>query len=208
MFPGTAGEATCGRAACISRRRSRCPRVNLANLITVFRLLLVPAIVYLIVTEAFLAAFLAFVVAGISDGVDGLIAKRFDQATELGAYLDPLADKALLVSIFVALGVLHEMPLWLVILVVSRDLFIVSAFVVTWMVSQPMRVAPLMISKANTTGQIVLVAVVLGDLALGLELYLLRDLLVFAVAALTVASAAAYLVNWARHVNGGKGKAP
>jgi cardiolipin synthase (CMP-forming) len=180
--------------------------VNLANLITVFRLLLVPAIVYLIVTEWFMAAFLSFVVAGISDGVDGLIAKRFNQATELGAYLDPLADKALLVSIFVALGVLHEMPLWLVMLVVSRDLFIVSAFVLTWMLSGPIRVAPLMISKVNTTSQIVLVAIVLGDLAFGLELHTLREGLILLVAALTVVSAGAYLFDWARHMNGGSKK--
>lgn len=177
--------------------------MNLANLITVFRLLLVPATVYLISTEAFMAAFVVFVVAGISDGIDGLIAKRFNQATELGAYLDPLADKALLVSIFVSLGVLHVVPLWLVILVVSRDLFIVSAVVLSWMITQPVRVAPLMVSKANTTGQIVLAAVVLGDLAFGLDLFLLRDLLIWSVAALTVISAAAYLVNWARHMNGG-----
>lgn len=180
--------------------------VNLANLITVFRILLVPAIVYLIVSEAFMMAFLVFVIAGISDGIDGWIAKRFGQATELGAYLDPLADKALLVSIFVSLGVLHEMPLWLVILVVSRDLFIVSAVMLSWMLSRPVRVAPLMISKANTTSQIVLAAVVLGDLALGLELMLLRDALVWLVAGLTVASAGAYLIDWGKHMDGSSGK--
>ena len=179
--------------------------MNLANLITVFRLLLVPAIIYLIGTEAFMAAFLVFLIAGISDGVDGLIAKRFDQATELGAYLDPLADKALLVSIFVSLGLLLELPFWLVILVVSRDCFIVAAVVLSWMLAKPVRMSPLFISKANTTGQIVLVAVVLGDLAFGLELYLLRDILIWAVALLTVASAANYLYDWGRHMNGGSG---
>jgi cardiolipin synthase (CMP-forming) len=178
-------------------------RVNLPNLITIFRLLLVPTVIYLIVTGELFAAFWVFVIAGISDGVDGFIAKRFNQATELGAYLDPLADKALLVSIFVSLGFLNEMPLWLVMLVVSRDLFIVSAVMLSWMLTHPVKVAPLMVSKANTTSQIVLAAVVLADLGFGLEWVLLREILVYLVAILTVLSAIAYLVAWIRHMNGG-----
>ena len=88
--------------------------MSLPNLITIGRILLVPLTIWLIVSGEYLLAFLAFIIAGISDGVDGFIAKRYDLKTQLGAYLDPLADKLLLVSIYVSLGLLHVMPAWLV----------------------------------------------------------------------------------------------
>ncbi|WP_436641388.1 CDP-alcohol phosphatidyltransferase family protein [Microbaculum sp. FT89] len=174
--------------------------MSLPNFITICRLLLVPAVVYLIVTGQPLVAFWLFVVAGISDAVDGFIAKRFKAETELGAYLDPLADKALLVSIYVSLGIFGEMPIWLVFLVVSRDVFIIVAVMLSWMLSRPVAMAPLMISKANTAGQILLAAVVLADLGFGLHMRDLREWLVLLVAGLTVLSAAAYLVEWLRHM--------
>jgi cardiolipin synthase (CMP-forming) len=181
--------------------------VSLPNIITIIRLLMVPMVVYLIVTGEFLWAFWLFVVAGISDGVDGFIAKRFEAETELGAYLDPVADKALLVSIYLSLGAFGEMPLWLVILVASRDAFILLAVILSWMLSHPVSIQPLMISKANTTGQIVLAAVVLANLGFDLRIDDIRNVLFFVVAALTVLSAAAYLVEWVRHM-GGNGVSP
>lgn len=181
--------------------------MSLPNIITICRLLLVPVVVYLIVTGEFLVAFWLFVIAGISDAVDGFIAKRFHAQTELGAYLDPLADKALLVSIYVALGILGEMPVWLVFLVVSRDAFIIVAVMLSWMLSRPVAMAPLMISKANTAGQILLAVVILADLGFGLLMENLRDGLVLLVAGLTVLSALAYLVDWLRHMAHGNGAA-
>src|SRR5208283_4357319 len=89
---------------------------NLPNLITLARLLMTPLAVSMIISQRFVAAFVIFVLAGISDGVDGFIAKRFDLRTELGSYLDPLADKALLVSIYVALAVVGVLPAWIAIL--------------------------------------------------------------------------------------------
>ena len=144
-----------------------------------------------------------FIVAGVSDAVDGFLARTFNLRSTLGTYLDPLADKALLVSIYISLAVLEEVPLWVVILVVSRDLFIVGAVVLSWMLDQPMEMRPLIISKLNTVVQIVLAAVVLGDLALGADLGTLRTLLVYLVGFLTVASAAVYLVDWVRHMGMG-----
>src|SRR5688500_12469917 len=90
--------------------------MNLPNAITIARILAVPVLIWLIVSGEYLLAFWLFVLAGISDGVDGFIAKRFDQRTELGAYLDPIADKLMLVSIYVSLGLLRVLPPWLVIL--------------------------------------------------------------------------------------------
>ena len=97
-----------------------------------------------------------FVVAGISDAVDGFLAKRFNWETELGAYLDPIADKLLIVCIFIALGVTARLPSWLVIMVVSRDVLIVIAVVLSWLLNHPTPMKPLAVSKMNTVAQIVL----------------------------------------------------
>ena len=96
-------------------------------------------IFWLLLTGQSKIAFFVFVCAGISDAVDGYLAKRFDWSTELGSYLDPLADKLLIVSIFIALGVRNELPLWLVIAVVSRDILIVAAVLLAWLLDQPVR---------------------------------------------------------------------
>ena len=119
---------------------------SIPNLITVARLLLAPLAVLMIASQRYVEAFLIFVIAGISDGVDGFIAKRFNLTTELGAYLDPLADKALLVSIYVTLAISGVLPAAIAILVVSRDLMIMSAVVVSWLLDNPVAIRP--VSKA------------------------------------------------------------
>ena len=172
--------------------------MNLPNLITILRLLLVPVIVFLMLKGLMGAAFLVFLVAGISDAVDGMLAKRLDQVTKLGTYLDPIADKVLLVSIYVTLGAGDHLPVWLVILVVSRDLLIVGGALLSHAMDLALRIQPLLISKINTTAQIALAAIVLGEL--GLDLDLDADVLVtpvvVVVAATTVLSGANYLVQW------------
>lgn len=175
--------------------------MNIPNLITIGRILLVPLTVWLIISEAFGFAWLAFVAAGVSDGVDGYIARRFNQRSELGAYLDPLADKALMVSIYVSLGFLKLLPAWLVILVVSRDILIVGAVILAWVIGKPMPMVPLMVSKVNTAAQIVFAALVLGVLALGLHLEALLLATMVVVAVLTAASGALYLREWVRHMS-------
>ena len=100
-------------------------------------------------------AFVLFLAAGLSDAVDGYLAKRFHMTTELGAYLDPLADKTLIVSIYITLGINGLIPGWLVILVVSRDIMIVGAVMLSWLVGTPVKVKPLLVSKLNTAAQIV-----------------------------------------------------
>ncbi len=174
--------------------------MTIPNLITVFRFCLVPLAVWCIGTGAWGWAFIAFLIAGVSDAVDGYIAKRFDMRSELGAVLDPLADKALLVSIFVTLGIVGVVPLWLVILAVFRDFMIVGAVLVSWMMDQPMRIAPSMLSKLNTAVQIAFVVLVLFAKATGWPFPFLVEIGSFAVAALTIASAAAYLRQWLNHM--------
>src|SRR6185312_2172232 len=123
------------------------PGLTLPNLITIARILLVPVIVWAIASGEMLLAFTLFLAAGVSDAVDGFLAKRFGMTSEFGAYLDPLADKALIVSIYVTLGISGAIPRWLVILVVSRDLMIVSAVMLSWLVNNPVTLKPLTVSK-------------------------------------------------------------
>jgi cardiolipin synthase len=176
--------------------------VTIPNFITIARLLGVPLIVWLMIADRFVEATILFIVAGISDAADGFIAKRFNAASELGAYLDPVADKALLVSVFVTLGFKGVLPAWLIVLVVSRDLFIIGGMLLSYVLGNPMAVRPLWVSKANTLAQILLIAFVLGDRS-GVTIFApFLATTVLAVAALTVASAAAYLVEWLRHMAG------
>ncbi|MEO3998726.1 CDP-alcohol phosphatidyltransferase family protein [Mesorhizobium sp. CAU 1732] len=174
--------------------------MTIPNFITIMRFLLVPAIIYALINDNREWALICFVVAGVSDGIDGFIARHFNQRSELGAYLDPMADKLLLVSVFVVLGYMGELPLWLVVAAVSRDALIVAAVLLSTIMGQPVAMKPLFVSKANTAVQIVLAIVVLAELAFEMVFGPSRALLVAASGLLTVASAAAYLVQWLRHM--------
>lgn len=176
--------------------------MSLPNFVTLGRIILVPVIFWLLVTGSIRAAFFLFVLAGVSDAVDGFLAKRFSLQTELGAYLDPIADKLLIVSIYVALGVLKALPSWLVIAVVSRDILIVVAVLLSGVLGQPLRIKPLAVSKANTAAQIVLAAVVLAAEGFALGLDDLRFALVWITGTLTLLSLALYLKAWLRHMAG------
>jgi cardiolipin synthase (CMP-forming) len=175
--------------------------LSIPNLITLGRILLVPVVVWAITAGQMQIAFVLFLAAGISDAVDGFLAKRFGMATELGAYLDPLADKAMLVSIYVALGITEAVPRWLVILVVSRDIMIVSAVILSWVVDKPVPLKPLLVSKLNTVAQIVLALVVMAALAYSFDAHIAVLALTALVAALTLVSIAFYVAEWVRHMN-------
>ena len=173
-----------------------------------------PIIIWLILNEAYAGAFGIFVFAGISDALDGWIAKNFNAASQLGAYLDPIADKALLVSIYVTLGMQEVLQSWVVILVVSRDVLIIGAVILARVIGQRLAMAPLMISKVNTTFQIVLAASALAALAFGVVwsdaiidtdwlTILIGDAVLFLsvlVAVTTVWSGASYFRVWTQSV--------
>lgn len=174
--------------------------MSIPNLVTLARILLVPILVWAIASGQMLIAFLLFLVAGISDAVDGFLAKRFGMQSELGRYLDPLADKVLIVSIYVSLGVIGVIPRWLVILVVSRDLMIVGAVMLAWLIDKPIAVKPLLVSKINTAAQIVLAGLVLAMLGFDFDAPWLLTAAMTSVAVLTLLSIAAYLRDWVRHM--------
>lgn len=175
-------------------------RLNIPNFITLGRIVLVPLVVWAIAASQMTVAFVLFAAAGLSDAVDGFLAKRFNMTTELGALLDPIADKALLVSIYVALGITGAVPRWLVILVVSRDFMIVGAMIVSWILDNPMPVKPLMASKLNTVAQVSFAGLVLAALGFKFNASPYDVILMAAVTILTLWSVILYFIAWVRHV--------
>lgn len=176
--------------------------MNLPNLITLARIVSVPLVVWLILSGQTALAFGIFLLAGISDGIDGFLAKRFGWQTELGAYLDAVADKLLLVSIYLALGAIGFLPIWLVIAVVARDIFIVGGVMLAWILENPVEVRPNYVSKVNTTAQILLAGTVLASHGFELQLDTGINILVLATAVLTFWSATSYFMVWLRHMTG------
>ncbi|MET0742725.1 MAG: CDP-alcohol phosphatidyltransferase family protein [Microvirga sp.] len=179
--------------------------MTIPNIITIARLLLVPVILLMIIEERWEAAFGLFVVAGVSDAVDGTIARRFDMRSRFGAALDPVADKLLLVTIYVALTIAGVIPAWLTALVVARDVLIVTAVAASWMQGRPLEIRPLLVSKLNTVAQVALAAAALAVNAFRIDPGPFEPLALGIAAALTVASAGAYLVLWLRHPAGRDG---
>lgn len=181
--------------------------MNLANALTLLRLAAVPFLVVLLYQGRFGAALALFVLAGLSDAADGLVAKRFNQVTELGKVLDPIADKALVMALYITLAWLGWVPFWLVVAVVARDGIIVAGALAFHFVTGALEITPTRLSKANTTVQLAFVALVLVDAALAPDLAVVRWYLEMAVLATTVASGLQYVVLWLRkalaHEQGG-----
>lgn len=171
---------------------------TLPNLITLARLCAVPAAVWLMLQHRLDLAFLVFVAAGVSDAVDGWLARVRNARSALGALLDPVADKALLVSVYVTLAAIGVLPDWLAILVVFRDLLIVGGVIFLWVLGVPARIRPLMVSKANTAAQIALAALALLLKGFGLAAPGLLAFMIGVVTLTTLASGAAYVLQAAR----------
>jgi len=175
-------------------------RLNIPNLISLARLLAVPFTVWLILRGQLMAAFWIFVLAGLSDAADGYIAKRFNLRTVIGGYLDPLADKALLVSVFISLGFANYLESWVVILAVFRDALIVCGALLIQFLFQRFTVQPLLSSKLNTVFQFMLVALALGLNGYAIDAGPTIEIMTYLVGATTVWSGMSYLVLWSRRV--------
>ncbi len=168
--------------------------MNIPITITLARLLAVPLIVYLIVEGTYGWAFVAFVLAGASDAVDGTIAKLLHQRSRAGRVLDPLADKTLIVSVYVALGLLGEITVPVVAIVVLRDFLIVCGAGLMVLLHAPFPDRAADLSRINTAVQVFFVTVVLADLAISLDLPGVIEALGYLVIASTVASGCWYLI--------------
>jgi len=136
--------------------------MNIPNLITLLRIMLVPVIVILLIQGSFFHALIVFIVASLSDALDGFLARVLKQQTVLGAYLDPIADKALLASSFVTLSVLHVIPSWLAVIVISRDFIILLGILVLSIMSINVEIRPAFVSKITTAMQLITVLLVLS----------------------------------------------
>lgn len=165
---------------------------NAPNLITFGRLCAVPLAFWLVLEHRLDLAFFLFVLAGLSDAIDGWLARRYG-GNAIGALMDPVADKALLVTMYVTLASVGELPDWLAILVVFRDLLIVGGVIVLGVLGQPVTIRPIYVSKLNTALQIVLVAATLFAAGFGMIPRVLLLSLIWTVAATTLISGAAYV---------------
>lgn len=181
---------------------------QLPNALSLARLGCAPAMVWAIVAAEHKAAFWVFLAAGISDALDGFLAKRLGLASVLGAYLDPIADKALLVTTYVVLAAYGWLPVWLVALVVFRDVVIVGGALLVRIVTHALHMQPMMVSKINTVAQIALAVWVLAELAFGFHQTLALKVAIYAVAATTVLSGGAYVVTWWRRVGAWENTTP
>ncbi|MCK4534894.1 MAG: CDP-alcohol phosphatidyltransferase family protein, partial [Syntrophobacterales bacterium] len=124
--------------------------MNIPNMLTMIRIILVPVFVILLMQGSFSHALAVFVVAGVTDGLDGFLARILRQQTVLGSYLDPLADKALIITAFVALSILDIIPGWLAVIVISRDCVILLGVSVLFLMSVSFEIRPAYVSKATT----------------------------------------------------------
>lgn len=171
---------------------------DIPNLISLLRILLVFPVIYLLLHRQYQAAMLLFFVAGLSDGLDGFLARQFHWQSHLGGILDPLADKFLLVSVYLCLGWLGALPWWLVGLVILRDLVIVGGAVAYHFRVERLEASPSLVSKLNTLMQILLALIVVYDLGFSpLPVGLLQGML-WGVAITTVLSGVDYVVSWSR----------
>ena len=179
--------------------------LTLANQLTILRIMLVPAFVLLVVYGYLGWALITFLVAGTTDALDGLIARRAGQRTSLGAWLDPMADKLLLVTTFVvltlpALDLTNHLPLWLTVFVISRDTVIVGVVAVVSLAIGPRTFTPSFLGK-SATATYILTSVVMMYYNYRRERSLLVGLFIWASLAVTLASGVDYFIKLRRLIN-------
>lgn len=142
--------------------------MNIPNALTMLRIIFVPVIIILLMQGSFVTALIIFALSGLTDALDGFLARFLNQQTTLGAYLDPIADKALIMSCFITLSVKHVIPGWLTVIVISRDCIILIGISVLFLMSVPFEVKPSVVSKMTTLLQLLTVLSVLIAKAIAL----------------------------------------
>jgi len=176
--------------------------MNVPNTLTVLRIILVPIIIIFLIQGQYLSALLLFVIAGITDGLDGFFARVLKQKSVLGSYLDPLADKTLISSSFIALAVMGRIPAWLTVIVISRDFIILLGISVLALLSIPFEVKPTMVSKITTAFQLLAIFLVLLLSAFHFQVNGTWITAVFWITALlTIVSGMGYLIRGIRYIN-------
>lgn len=165
--------------------------MTVPNLITILRIILVPIFIIYMINNRTLASLVIFIIASISDALDGFIARVFHQKSDLGAHLDPLADKILLMTAYITLAILKMIPSWLAVLTISRDVIILLGVLVLYLNRHPVRIHPSLLSKATTCLQVAAILIVLSNDYLGIAF--LRMYSFWLAALFTVASGLQYI---------------
>ncbi len=181
--------------------------MNLPNLLTLTRVLLIPLFVIFIIQKSFTNALITFAIAGITDGIDGLVARITHQKTELGAYLDPIADKLLLICAFLTLAIIERLPGWLAVVVITRDVIILLGVLIMILNNYSIKIGPSLLSKITTNIQILTVIVALWD-GEGQWWMILRNMSIYGTAFFTIFSGAHYIYIGTKILNQKKGSFP
>jgi len=178
--------------------------MTIPNVITAFRIILAPVFVIYLINDRLNAALVVFLVCMVSDGIDGMVARVFNQKSRLGAYLDPLADKTLLVTAFVLLGVRGYLPSWLTVTAIARDVMILLGVLVFHLNRMEIRIRPSAVSKINTCFQFITLSTVLlkGSVLFPTVIY---EALYYITAALTISSGLHYMLYGLRAMGEGSG---
>jgi len=178
--------------------RLRADWINLANALTLSRVLLVPVLAYLLAHGEYRPALWVFLAAGLSDALDGFVARRFNQITRVGAILDPLADKFVIVSAVLMLAWLDLLPPLIAVLVIARDITIVGGAVCYRILVGPVEMSPSSISKFNTLVQLAMILLVLIQTAALADMSSWLPFFYALVAVTTLSSATHYVWVWSR----------
>lgn len=166
--------------------------ISIPNILTLLRILLTPVLVILLLRDMYHLALLVFAIAGLSDGLDGLIARLLNQRTKLGAYLDPAADKLLLTSAFISLAVLNVIPGWLTVVVIARDVIILLGLAIFTLTEKSYEINPTLVSKCTTTIQLIMILLSLFD-PFHIKVAFLHPILVWSTAIITILSGLHYI---------------
>ena len=169
---------------------------NIPNLLTLLRMCVAPVLILFLMDRNYGVGTLLFLVAGITDALDGWFAKRFDCVTRLGTILDPIADKMLIITAYIVLALLGDIPLWVVLIVSFRDLGIVGGYLILQTIHDEMPPQPSLLSKLNTLAQITFVLTVMTNKMGLVPLPGVVDVLLWLVAATTLVSGFHYIYRW------------
>ncbi len=173
---------------------------KIPNILSILRIVLIPLIAWLILFDYFLYALIVTLIIALSDFLDGFIARLLNAQSELGSYLDSVADKAFIISAYMLIGTQNLLPIFLIIIVISRDIIIMGAFGLSLVTNQKLDINPIKISKINTFFQFLLIILVLvkniGEFdSMNLITYLI-DIVMYMVIATTVVSLLLYIKKW------------
>ena len=173
------------------------------NILSILRIILIPLVAWLILFDYFLYALITTLFIAISDFFDGFIARTFNVQSEIGAYLDAIADKAFIISAYMLIGTQNLLPTFLIIIVISRDIIIMGAFGLSFAMNQKLDINPLRISKVNTFLQFTLIILVLVKNIWKFDfIYMLSyliDVVMYMVLITTIASLVLYIKQWLKY---------